>query len=284
MKLKESLVRAIKFFVLIFCFSFFNEAIAQSSEKKMPRYLKSPPSPTKARSLTKFEKEVSEIDPFIKGNLPMDAGLKSEDSVGGGFREFHPLSDRDMEDVFSSINEKSVGEEEFSQKRSSLVDRIYSQKGEVQVREESFKERLVVGNGQPREENPSLIKEVFGPEPSESEEDIGKLPGEKLAYEVGSDLDDPTSSMEEQANQQVSQQASHDQHRRPSSYEPENKFKPGMHTFFKNCILYSEPETSSEPYRVIKSGKELWLDQFNDQWHKAYKKEGPVFIQADCLN
>lgn len=60
-------------------------------------------------------------------------------------------------------------------------------------------------------------------------------------------------------------------------------FKGGMYKFKKDCTMHSEPRSLSENRGVIKKGRKLWIDAHNSGWRKAYKKEGTVYISADCL-
>ncbi len=278
-------MKIIKLSTLIFCFVFTGKAIAQGSKGNMPDYLKS--SKSKKNRPSEFEKEVAEVDPFIKNNIPLDTKSGLKDS-SDNFKEFHPMSDKDMEDIFSSINENPIKNDRNNQIRPSLIDQISSQDDEIRVSKGSGK-RLIVGQSHNNEgqesPSPSLINEVFQ-DPDDENIGMDKIPEERFAYEdeKGSDMGHPVAITEKREEQQLDPGSQ--QQRTPSNYEQRDTvFKSGMHTFSKNCILYSQPETSSEPWKVIKLGKELWLDKFNDQWYKAYKSDNdPVFLQADCLN
>ena len=283
-------MKIIKFCVLIFCFIFSHRAIAEGSKNQVPGYLKSTP-PQKNHSFTDFEKEVAEVDPFVKNDLSLDTKSKFGESVDN-FKEFKSLSDRDMEDIFSSTNDNQINNDrENNQKEISLIDKISSQKDEVRINKDN-EERLIVGhpNTLPREDDPSLINDVFE-SPEETEEKLN-LSEEKFAHENENQPDRGSSIMAIEEKEQSADNRqigfnNQGQERKPSNYDYGNKtgsFKSGMYTFSKNCVLYSEPETSSEPEVIIKPGKKLWLDRFNDQWHKAYTKNGPVFLQATCLN
>ena len=70
-----------------------------------------------------------------------------------------------------------------------------------------------------------------------------------------------------------------------SSRKPSGKkaFKAGMHKFSKKCSMQAEPSSMSDEAGVIRPGRKLWIDAHNDDWHKAYKKSGTVYISADCL-
>ncbi len=275
-----------RWLVLLSCFIFFDKVMAQEFKSKTPSYLESSSRQKSRSSLTQFEREVSEVDPFIKDHIPEDTKLKSE-NFKDNLQNFHPLNDQDMEDIFSSATEYTIRNEELKKGNPSLIDKISSQNEEIKI--VKTKKRLIVGNQKESEEQtPSIINEVFGPDPSEEPEgdDGSTIPGEKFAYEeekeIGGDM-----PMEEHINQQIDNNNDNIERRPTSSYGQENSpgnFKSGMHTFFKNCVLYSEPETSAEPQVIVKSGKELWLDKFNNKWHKAYTKDGPVFLQTDCVN
>lgn len=67
--------------------------------------------------------------------------------------------------------------------------------------------------------------------------------------------------------------------RLPSS----KKFKSGMYKFSKECTMYSEPRTFSREAGSIPAGRKLWIDPHDQDWLKAYKKSGTVYIPADCL-
>lgn len=60
-------------------------------------------------------------------------------------------------------------------------------------------------------------------------------------------------------------------------------FKAGMYKFAKECKMYSEASSMSSEEGVIRSGRKLWIDAHTSTWHKAYKKNGTVFIPANCL-
>ena len=195
-----------------------------------------------------------------------------------------------MEDIFSSTNENPIRNDGNNQIGPSLIDQISSQDDEIRV-SKSPDERLIVGQSRSHEgqrvDNPSpaLINEVFqDPDEDIMNMDMSKTPEEGFAYEDEKEPDRGQSLT--LAGEKGQQFDPNTQQRTPSNYEQGNtSFKSGMHTFSRNCILYSQPEISSEPWKVIKSGKQLWLDKFNDQWYKAYRSDNdPVFLQAECLN
>ncbi len=68
--------------------------------------------------------------------------------------------------------------------------------------------------------------------------------------------------------------------RRPSQNEA---FRPGMHLFTKNCTMFAEATTSSAAEGRVRLGRKLWVDSHDKDWHKVFKKNGPVYIPADCL-
>lgn len=254
--------------------------MAEGFKNRMPEYLKSVP-PQKNHPSTEFEREVAEVDPFLENDYSL--GSKSKESPEN-YKEFNTLSDKDVEDIFSSTTESSENEE-----KASLIDRISNQQNEIQVNKDSD-EKLILGQRhkektKTNEEDPSLISDVFET-PEEIEKNLNRSE-ERFSYknEKQTDTNFNKIAMEERPDDK--QINFNNQERKPSNYNLGNKtgvFKSGMYIFLKNCILYSEPGTSSEPKVIIKSGKELWLDNFNDQWHKAYTKDGPVFLQASCLN
>lgn len=282
-------MRITKLFLLFFfplTFFNFNTSLARNFENKnkMPTYLRSSSVKKASRSLTKFEKEVAEVDPFLKDNLPMNTDRKS-DEFPDNFDEYQKMSDKDMEDIFSSANEGSTTEnQEFDQARPSLIDRISSQEDEIEFNNKDFDKSQrteVVKNRQKKQREKALINEVFGPEfPEEENETTQELvnnKNEQLAFE---EEKNPTPAA-------AMRQPEEEYQRQPASYEAKKTsghFKSGMYIFYKNCVLYSEPEETAEPWGFVKSGKELWVDKFTDQWHKAYTKEGPVFLKASCLN
>ena len=67
--------------------------------------------------------------------------------------------------------------------------------------------------------------------------------------------------------------------------KPSNKkaFKAGMYKFKEDCTMYKEPATLSGEAGKIRAGKKLWIDGHDDNWRKAYKKAGAVYIPANCL-
>ena len=81
---------------------------------------------------------MAEVDPFLKDNLPMNTDRKS-DEFPDNFDEYQKMSDKDMEDIFSSANEGSTTEnQEFDQARPSLIDRISSQEDEIEFNNKDF--------------------------------------------------------------------------------------------------------------------------------------------------
>ena len=68
--------------------------------------------------------------------------------------------------------------------------------------------------------------------------------------------------------------------RKPSAKTP---FKPGMYKFEEKCTMYKEPRSLSAEAGSIPAGRKLWIDGHDENWLKAYKKSGAVYISADCL-
>ncbi len=60
-------------------------------------------------------------------------------------------------------------------------------------------------------------------------------------------------------------------------------FKSGMHKFTSDCTMRAKPSAESAPKGSIGKGRKLWIDPHNEDWHKAYKKSGTVYIPANCL-
>lgn len=69
--------------------------------------------------------------------------------------------------------------------------------------------------------------------------------------------------------------------RKPTSVT--KPFNGGMHSFKKDCTMYSKPNTSSSSAGSVSKGKKLWIDPHNNEWHKAYKKSGTVYIHNSCI-
>ncbi len=68
--------------------------------------------------------------------------------------------------------------------------------------------------------------------------------------------------------------------RQPSAKAP---FKSGMYKFAEECKMYKEPRSFSDQAGSIPPGRKLWIDSHNENWLKAYKKSGTVYISTDCL-
>ena len=61
-------------------------------------------------------------------------------------------------------------------------------------------------------------------------------------------------------------------------------FKQGMYDFSSNCQMRKEAATTGTASGSIRAGKTLWVEPFNENWLRVYKKSGPVYISRSCLN
>ena len=62
-----------------------------------------------------------------------------------------------------------------------------------------------------------------------------------------------------------------------------NSFKQGMYEFPQKCTMRAEPAKAANAAGTIRAGKKLWVEPFDEKWHRVYKKSGPVFISRECL-
>ena len=60
-------------------------------------------------------------------------------------------------------------------------------------------------------------------------------------------------------------------------------FKQGMYSFDQGCSMKEEPSTDANTAGKISAGKRLWVEPFDSEWHRVYKRSGPVFVPASCL-
>lgn len=61
-------------------------------------------------------------------------------------------------------------------------------------------------------------------------------------------------------------------------------FKQGMYDFLSNCQMREEAHSNGAPSGQIRAGKTLWVEPFNGNWLRVYKKSGPVYISRSCLH
>jgi len=61
-------------------------------------------------------------------------------------------------------------------------------------------------------------------------------------------------------------------------------FKQGMYDFPKDCFMKASASNSSASAGKIRANKSLWVEPFNGDWLRVYKKSGPVYIPRSCLN
>ena len=60
-------------------------------------------------------------------------------------------------------------------------------------------------------------------------------------------------------------------------------FTQGMYDFPSDCQMRNEPNSAGASAGTVRAGKRLWVEPLDANWHKVYKKNGAVFISADCL-
>lgn len=66
--------------------------------------------------------------------------------------------------------------------------------------------------------------------------------------------------------------------------KPASNTKNGFYNLSSNCMMKSQPDAGSEDMGSASSGKKLWLDVHDNNWFKAYKKSGTVYISSSCVN
>ncbi len=142
-------------------------------------------------------------------------------------------------------------------------------------------------------ETVKVIKPVLAPSKTPDTESELPVPTASVPETPYDPLDSDTSSLEapSQADKlmvveeqlEASGQIAEDNLRNPRKPTSSAVFKPGMYKFSKDCKMYSEASSSGDESGVIKSGRKLWIDSHDNDWHKVYKKEGAVYISSDCL-
>jgi hypothetical protein len=60
-------------------------------------------------------------------------------------------------------------------------------------------------------------------------------------------------------------------------------FKDGFYNIAVNCNMRAEPSAASANEGKIKAGKRLWVEGYNNDWVRVFKKSGPVYISKVCL-
>ena len=271
--------------LLLFFFICFDKGVAKSSsEVKLPSYLRSAPKKIKSPT-SKFEKEINEID-----SLPIQRGIESSSMEDTGYEGFEKAHTDDIENIYSTHEKEQVLEEYESAKvrKASNLDRVFEQDDEIKIKNgffEDFDEKNLVKNDREAKRERALINEVFGSglEDEEMEKEEENL--NPILTDNNKDYNNDSEMIDSYKEEKPDTSHSLMNQKRNVSNNPStiNGFKQGMYTFYKNCVLYSEPESSSEPVGLVKAGKEIWLDKFNDHWHKAYTKERSVYLKASCL-
>lgn len=70
---------------------------------------------------------------------------------------------------------------------------------------------------------------------------------------------------------------------RPAKSIASTNFKQGMYDFDEDCAMHSDPDAKSAVSGNIKAPKKLWVEPFDGQWLRVYKKSGPAYISKSCL-
>jgi hypothetical protein len=167
------------------------------------------------------------------------------------------------------------------QREAASTPEDYATQGEESVREEflqAAEEDLEVSE-------PKAVDEevVEGSITEISEEEIAEVPAMVEEDPIEPEPIDPEVLAEVEENLEQAEQEAEaitEGARQPSAKTP---FKAGMYKFTKECTMYEEASSMSAEAGSIPIDRKLWIDAHNDQWHKAYKKSGAVYIPAKCL-
>jgi hypothetical protein len=68
-------------------------------------------------------------------------------------------------------------------------------------------------------------------------------------------------------------------HRRAAS----SRFTNGYYVFSRDCVMRTNPNAGSVGAGQVVAGKKLWLDVYDGQWLKAYKKSGTFYVPTSCV-
>jgi hypothetical protein len=57
----------------------------------------------------------------------------------------------------------------------------------------------------------------------------------------------------------------------------------GYYVFSRDCVMRTNPNAGSVGAGHVVAGKKLWLDVYDGQWLKAYKKSGTFYVPTSCI-
>lgn len=99
----------------------------------------------------------------------------------------------------------------------------------------------------------------------------------------GVDMDPSDSEDSNMDNDEPSVAADEPSEPEQSRAEASAPFKDGMYTFSEDCTMREDPESSAASAGTVRGGKKLWVEGYDNNWVKVFKRSGPVFVEKSCL-
>ena len=62
-----------------------------------------------------------------------------------------------------------------------------------------------------------------------------------------------------------------------------SNFKQGMYTFNEDCQMRDDADRNGSPAGMVRAGKKLWVEPYDSNWLRVYKKSGPVYVRRSCI-
>lgn len=274
-------------FTLLLGLSVWAESGSEVAPPPMPDYMKKnkefnvPPPPPPRRKIQSEEPDA--VDGQLRDEVRQEFLQAGEEDLEVAETpdirpvDESPINSDNPEETLEGEEERMVVEEtpqkqeiqEVSEVEESAPEFEQATMGEEKI--EDAKEEYVQAGDDPNK----LIVPTADTQPTSEEPDQTEVAKEMSEEEA------PLEAVEEQLEEaeQVAEAALNSP-RQPTSDQP---FKAGMYKFAKKCQMYAEPSSMSDKAGSIRAGRKLWIDKHDDDWHKAYKKSGAVYISADCL-
>ncbi|MEZ4872133.1 MAG: hypothetical protein R2827_07780 [Bdellovibrionales bacterium] len=70
---------------------------------------------------------------------------------------------------------------------------------------------------------------------------------------------------------------------KPGTRDEVIKLKSAMYKMKQDCSLKGQPNSTSSTVSVVRKNRKVWVEHYDVDWGKVYRKKGVAYIDRQCL-